>query len=259
MIRGFVKDILKPIIAEAINEVNIETAERKKEKRYYTREEACKHLKIGTTTFYRLANKGKIQILKIEGKTLVDAGLFMMKLMNLKKRYGWSLLIIAHTPKRSLTSPITQNDLAGSKKLYNFFDSVFAIGKSAKDNRLRYVKQLKVRAGEYRYDSDNVIVYEIEKTDGHVHFVFKEFASEYSHLKEQSEQENNTMESNVKELLEQGRSYREIAAALGISKSLVGKIVSKSKTLSTAPDKNGTDTVDGVDRQLPASTPQLFD
>ena len=67
------------------------------------------------------------------------------------------------------------------------------------------------------------------------------------------------MESNVKEILEQGRSYREIAAALGISKSLVGKIVSKSKTLSTAPDKNGTDTVDGVDRQLPASTPQLFD
>ena len=70
----------------------------------------------------------------------VDAGLFMMNLMNLKKKYGWSLLIIAHTPKRSLMSPITQNDLAGSKKLYNFFDSVFAIGQSAKDKRLRYVK-----------------------------------------------------------------------------------------------------------------------
>lgn len=34
------------------------------------------------------------------------AGLFMISLMNLKKKYGWSLLIIAHTPKRSLTSPI---------------------------------------------------------------------------------------------------------------------------------------------------------
>ena len=97
----------------------------------------------------------------------VDAGLFMMKLMQLKKKHGWSILIIAHTPKRSLSSPITQNDLAGSKKLYNFFDSVFAIGKSAKDDRLRYVKQLKVRAGAFRYDSDNVIVYEIEKT-GHL-------------------------------------------------------------------------------------------
>ncbi|MBP5506082.1 MAG: helix-turn-helix domain-containing protein [Bacteroidales bacterium] len=71
-IRGLVKDILKPIIAEAIAEANAETAV-KNEKRYYTREEACKHLKIGTTTFYRLANKGKITILKVEGKTLVDA------------------------------------------------------------------------------------------------------------------------------------------------------------------------------------------
>ncbi|MBQ8034110.1 MAG: hypothetical protein IJ267_03130 [Bacteroidales bacterium] len=35
----------------------------------------------------------------------VDAGLFMMKLMNLKKQYGWSLLIIAHTPKRTLQAP----------------------------------------------------------------------------------------------------------------------------------------------------------
>ena len=42
---------------------------------------------------------------------------------------------------------ITSNDLAGSKRLYNFFDSVFAIGKSAQDGGLRYVKQLKVRYG----------------------------------------------------------------------------------------------------------------
>lgn len=72
LVRGFVKDVLKPIIIEAINEVNIE-ASQKTEKRYYTREEACRHLKIGTTTFYRLAKKGKITLLKIEGKTLVDA------------------------------------------------------------------------------------------------------------------------------------------------------------------------------------------
>ena len=71
-IRGLIKDIFKPIIVEAINEVNIENTQ-KKEKRYYTREEACQHLKIGCTTFYRLVNKGKIQILRIEGKTLVDA------------------------------------------------------------------------------------------------------------------------------------------------------------------------------------------
>ena len=189
----------------------------------------------------------------------VDAGIFMMKLMNLKKQYGWSLLIIAHTPKRSLTSPITQNDLAGSKKLYNFFDSVFAIGKSAKDSRLRYVKQLKVRAGEFRYDSDNVLVYEIDKTGGYVHFVFKEFASEYNHLREPSEQDNNTQDQNVKELLEKGKSYREIAGILGISKSMVGKIAARIKPVSTSEGADTKDTVDGVDTQVLAETRELFD
>ena len=53
-----------------------------------------------------------------------------------------SILVLAHTPKRSLDCPITSNDLAGSKRLYNFFDSVFTIGKSAQDGGLRYVKQL---------------------------------------------------------------------------------------------------------------------
>ena len=72
MIRVFFSTLLKPIIAEAIAEVGAEVAQ-KSEKRYYTREEACRKLKIGTTTFYRLAKKGKITILKLEGKTLVDA------------------------------------------------------------------------------------------------------------------------------------------------------------------------------------------
>ena len=179
-----------------------------------------------------------------------DAGIFMMKLVNLKKRYGWSILVVAHTPKRSLSSPITQNDLAGSKKLYNFFDSVFAIGKSAKDTRLRYVKQLKVRAGEFRYDSDNVMVYEIVKTDGFVHFSFREFASEFDHLRDRTEEQTNTQEQNVKELLDKRKSYREIAGILGISKSLVGKIAARIKSVSTAPGRDGRDKMDTVDASI---------
>ena len=62
----------RPAIAEAIAEVGAQN-NGNSGKRYYTREEACEHLKIGTTTFYRLAKKGKIEILKIGGKTLVDA------------------------------------------------------------------------------------------------------------------------------------------------------------------------------------------
>lgn len=100
-------------------------------------------------------------------------------------------------------------------------------------DNLRYVKQLKVRTCEFRYDSDNVLVYEIVKTDGYVHFDFREFASEYNHPREPNEQDNKTQDENVKELLDKGKSYREIAGILGISKSLVGKIAARLKSVST--------------------------
>lgn len=100
-------------------------------------------------------------------------------------------------------------------------------------DNLRYVKQLKVRACEFRYDSDNVLVYEIVKTDGYVHFDFREFASEYNHPREPNEQDNKTQDENVKELLDKGKSYREIAGILGISKSLAGKIAARLKSVST--------------------------
>ena len=40
------------------------------------------------------------------------AGRLMIQLNNLKKRYALSILVLAHTPKRSLDCPITSNDLA---------------------------------------------------------------------------------------------------------------------------------------------------
>ncbi len=69
---GLLSSLIKPIVVEAIAEAGA-ISSQKKEKRYYTREQACQLLHIGTTTFYRLVNKGKINILKLEGKTLVDA------------------------------------------------------------------------------------------------------------------------------------------------------------------------------------------
>lgn len=179
----------------------------------------------------------------------VDAGLFMMKLIQLKMKYGWSLLVIAHTPKRSLSSSITQNDLAGSKKLYNFFDSVFAIGKSAKDSRLRYVKQLKVRAGEFRYSDDNVMVYEIEKSNAFVHFEFKSYDSEREHLKEQKDDQLSERDKNILDLLSQGKSCRDIAQITGYSKSLVSKVSKANKASTDVHASTGVDSVDTVDSQ----------
>ena len=153
------------------------------------------------------------------------AGALMFRLMALKKKHGLSMLILAHTPKRCLSNPITQNDLAGSKKLYNFFDSVFAIGRSAKDSNLRYIKQLKVRYGNYTYDSDNVIVAAIEKVGTFLQFVNIGYATEKEHLKEPSEKDVSREIANIKLLSEQGKSIRDIANELNISKSKVGRIL----------------------------------
>ena len=66
-------------------------------------------------------------------------------LKKIKNKYGLSLLILAHTPKRDATKGITKNDLSGSKMLMNFCDSAFAIGESFQKNGLRYLKQIKVQ------------------------------------------------------------------------------------------------------------------
>ena len=155
------------------------------------------------------------------------AGSLMMRLMHLKRKYDLSLLILAHTPKRALSNPITQNDLAGSKKLYNFFDSVFAIGKSAKDSNLRYIKQLKVRFGSYEYDADNVIVSTIEKVGSFLQFINIGYATEMEHLKEMSEKDVSRQTEEIKQLFQQGKSIRDIANQLNISKSKVGRICKK--------------------------------
>lgn len=126
------------------------------------------------------------------------AGTLMLRLMALKRKYGLSMLILAHTPKRCLSNPITQNDLAGSKKLYNFFDSVFAIGKSAKNSSVRYIKQLKVRYGNYTYDADNVIVCVIEKVGTFLQFVDIGYAVEKEHLKEPSEKDSTQEKETIK-------------------------------------------------------------
>ena len=164
-----------------------------------------------------------------------DAGSFMVKLTNLKKERGWSLLVIAHTPKRDPSRPITANDLAGSKRLYNFFDSAFAIGMSGRDNRLRYVKQLKARSCEIQYGGDNVLLYEIVKTDGFLHFSLLGNARESEHLRAFSPEDREERKQQVAALKAAGRTVREVALELGLSKSTVGRMFKELETVPTCP------------------------
>ena len=115
--------------------------------------------------------------------TATTAGLLMKNLCSIKKKYGISILVLSHTPKRNLGSPLTQNSLSGSKKLTNFFDAMFAVGMSLKDPSLRYIKQIKVRTGEFKYGADHVELCKIEKNGSFLGFTHVGYSSEEEQLK----------------------------------------------------------------------------
>ena len=151
------------------------------------------------------------------------AGALMMRLMQLKRQYGLSILVLAHTPKRQSSEPITQNDLAGSKKLFNFFDSVFAIGRSAADHALRYIKQIKVRNGDFTYGADNVMLCSIEKLGAMLQFSPIGTARERDHLREPSASAIEAACNRAKQLYAEGYNVRQIAAEMGKSKSAIAR------------------------------------
>lgn len=115
--------------------------------------------------------------------TATTAGKLMKNLCTLKKKYGISILVLSHTPKRNLGTPLTQNSLSGSKKLTNFFDAMFAIGASIKDPSIRYIKQIKVRTGEFKYGEDHVELCKIEKNGSFLGFSHIGYSSEKEQLK----------------------------------------------------------------------------
>ena len=155
------------------------------------------------------------------------AGALMMKLIEMKRKYNLSILILAHTPKRNMTRPITQNDLAGSKRLFNLFDSAFAIGQSAKNANLRYIKQIKVRYGAFVYGAGNVIVCNIEKIGTFLSFNTIDYCEEREHLRERSSKEEKEEIEKAKKLASEGKSVREIAEELNTSKSRVDRLLKK--------------------------------
>ncbi len=161
--------------------------------------------------------------LKNETERAKDALPLMKYLKALRNRHELSILALAHTPKRDHSKPITRNDLQGSKMLINFCDSSFAIGESCKDRGLRYLKQIKVRNSEMRFDSENVYLCQIQKPGNFLHFEFVDFGIEREHLRDLSDGDRETLIARAKELSADGRSQREIARELGMSLGAVNK------------------------------------
>lgn len=167
--------------------------------------------------------------LKNETERAKDALPLMKFLKGLKKRFDLSILALAHTPKRDLAKPLTRNDLQGSKMLINFCDSSFAIGESCKEKGLRYLKQIKVRNAEARFDAENVYLCQVVKPGNFLHFEFIGFGSEREHLRDLSDGDRENQIERAKELSKEGRSQREIGELLGVSAMTINRYLKSLK------------------------------
>lgn len=157
----------------------------------------------------------------------------MKYLKGLKSKYGLSILALAHTPKRDASKPIGRNDLQGSKMIVNFCDSAFAIGESAREPGLRYLKQIKARNTEIVYHAENVLMARIEKDTNFLRFKFAETAFEVMHLKAFNDQQRSEAKNRIKELRERNFSLRKIAEMLNLSPATVHRYAKEMSVSET--------------------------
>ncbi|HLV38270.1 AAA family ATPase [Xanthomarina sp.] len=186
-------------------------------------------------SFETVIVKDKVEVLIIDNITFLrsdnerakDALVLMKHLKSISKKYGVSILVLAHTPKRDATKPITKNDLSGSKMLMNFCDSAFAIGQSASVPSMRYIKQIKQRNTEEIFHAENVAVCKIENPHNFLRFQFEEFGSESEHLRQYTSSDLSERDDQIIEMKEEGMPNTQIASRLGISEGTVRNTIKR--------------------------------
>jgi hypothetical protein len=183
--------------------------------------------------------KLKPQVLIIDNITYMRSGTsnatdaldLMKSLKALKNKYKLSILVLAHTPKRSNTRPITVNDLQGSKMLINFADSAFAIGQSHTKPGLRYLKQIKQRNNREQYGAGNVCLISLETNLNFLQYKFEGYAHERDHLQQHPTYNREELVQQVLQLHQSGGSLRKIAKEVGVHFTTVDKILRENKSI----------------------------
>ena len=178
------------------------------------------------------ALKNNTNVLIIDNITYLAASneksheaLELMKIiLKLSREYGISILLIAHTPKRDIYSPIQLEDLAGSKALSNFVDICFCIGESIKGDNIRYIKQLKNRNYPIEYGQENVINCEIVKENSFLKFNMIGFGTEKEHLQAVKEDKR---PYEAFELKNSGKTNVQIAKLMDVNEKTIRRWLKK--------------------------------
>lgn len=174
----------------------------------------------------------------INSKEGSEAGNIMLQLMSLRMTHNWTMVILAHVPKRKPGDPLTLNDLAGSKIISNIADNVIGLNKSKKDNDMRYLIQLKYRSFPIELDYKNVQELRLTTSDNWLHFEYGDYDEERAHLPRSRDEKAELERDIVKELREpNGLSYRQIADKLATSLGTVQR-TAKNYGLSRKVEKS---------------------
>ncbi|MFN8286549.1 MAG: AAA family ATPase [Chitinophagales bacterium] len=158
----------------------------------------------------------------------------MNNLLQLKHKLGLSILVVAHTPKRNRSNPITENDLAGSKLISNLADTLFAIGHSAMGSDMRYLIHVKDRSGNKQFGYDNVISCRVVKTDAQLCFMPQGYGPEKDHLSPPETGDSRAqLDSDIVDLYNSNPnlSNREIARQLNTNPMKVTRVLQREKLL----------------------------
>lgn len=218
-------------------------------KGYYTFETYIRHsiektVKETAATVLILDN---ITYLKRSNESTREAVPLMKELKRLKSVYGLSILVLAHTPKRDNSRPITVNDLQGSKVLSNFADNVFAIGQSKLDPAGRYIKHIKPRSTGLTYDGSNVLLFRLAKlNENFLGFQHVGFTAESVHLADAGGSREWDLIETIRSASDKGMTIRQIADELKMAKSHVHRLLKK-----WVPEKGRDD--GGFDDEYPTS------
>lgn len=164
-----------------------------------------------------------ITYLKSETENSKAALPLMKHLKALKTKFKLSILVLAHTPKIDASKPINKNHLQGSKMLINFCDASFSIGESHQETGLRYLKQIKARNTEIKFDGENVKLCQISKPLNFLMFEFLAHANEQAHLKTLAPNQTEENVFRAKDLQKEGRTQRQIAEELQLGLGTVNK------------------------------------
>ncbi|WP_047247494.1 AAA family ATPase [Maribacter thermophilus] len=183
-----------------------------------------------------IIKKYKAQVLIIDNLTFLqndnekakNALELMKQLKIITKELNVSIMVLAHTPKRDDSKPLSKNDLAGSKMLINFCDSAFAIGFSTEDPSHRYIKQIKQRNTEHLYHTGNIMVCALEKESNFLKFRFLFYDSELNHLRQPTQINLEERDAEMIKLISEGVSNTDIAKKFGLSEGAIRK---RKKTL----------------------------